>query len=262
MRRRLTSGVLALVFATLAASAAQAAGPWVSRGPIQRAGDVAFDFGLGVGHRPDVTGAGLNFEVAWAVTHSLELGFRDGVRFSGEGQALQADQYGRLFDTETFGTDGEQLANPEFRLRGVLVRGVVHLSLEGRFYLPIENGTRAGVMFGVPFGVHLGTLARLDTGVFVPLLFFDPVRTVVSIPVQLWFQPTARFWLGPIAALRCHNDPDSFTQLLFGIGLGYQLSAPVDFKAQLIFPYLNGSPDQGNGGRSFGAGAGLQFRIE
>jgi hypothetical protein len=241
---------------------ARAALPWVSRGPIQREGVVAFDVGLGVGHRPDIDGAGLNLELAWAVTHAVELGFRDGIRFGDKGQALQADQYGRLYDTETYGTGFEQVANPEFRLRGVLVRGDVHLSLEGRVYLPVESGTRAGVMFGVPFGVHLGHSARLDTGVFVPVLFYDPARTVVSIPAELWFQPTARFWLGPIAALRFHNDPGAFTQLLLGFGLGYQLSAPVDFKAQFIFPYINGSPDQGNGGKSFGAGAGLQFRIE
>jgi hypothetical protein len=65
-----------------------------------------------------------------------------------------------------------------------------------------------------------------------------------------------------MAAVHIHNDPDSYTQLLLGFGLGYQLSRPIDFKAQFIFPYINGNSDDGNGTRSFGAGAGFQFRIE
>jgi len=246
----------------LGAKSAAAAPPWVSRGMVQPKGVWAIDAGVGVGHRPDITGAGLNVEVAGGLTHSLELGFRTGFRFGSEGESLQVDNYGRLFNTENFGTGHDVLANPEVWIRDVVARGqVVELGLEGRVYLPIENGTRAGLMFGLPLAFHFGTV-RLDTGVFVPVLFYDPVRTVVSVPIQLWIEASRQFWLGPIAAVHIRNDPDAFTQVLLGFGLGYQLSREIDFKAQFIFPYINGNTENGDGTHSFGAGAGLQFRIE
>ena len=252
-----------VVAATIVSSRAEAAPPWVARGLTLPRGVWAFDVGLGVGHRPDVTGAGLNTEVAIGVTHALELGFRSGFRLNGDAQATQADQYGRLFDTETYGTDGDNVANPEFRVRGSIARGdVAEVGLEGRAYLPIENGTRAGLLLGVPVTLHLGGTVRLDTGVFVPILFYDPTRTIISIPIAVWIQSTDRFWLGPFAAVRFHNDPGTFTQVLVGFGLGYQLARQVDFKAQFIFPDINGSPEQGSGGKAFGAGAGLQLRID
>ena len=40
------------------------------------------------------------------------------------------------------------------------------------------------------------------------------------------------------------------------------LSRAIDFKAQFIFPYINGNTENGDGTRSFGAGAGFQFRID
>jgi hypothetical protein len=252
-----------VLFAAGLARAAAAAPPWVDRALVQPYGVWAFDFGLGIGHEPNLTGPGFNFELAAGATRSLELGVRGGLRFGAEGRATRADQYGRLFDTETFGTGFEDVANPEVRLRYAVARGpVVELGLEGRAYLPVENGTRFGMMFGLPLALHLGGAARLDTGVFVPVLFHDPARTVVSIPIQLWFQTSNRFWLGPLSAIRLHNDPGSFTQVLLGFGLGYQMARQADFKAQLLFPFINGAPDQGTGARSFGVGAGIQIRIE
>jgi len=261
--RRAAPALLVLVSVLVFAKIAVAAPPWVDRGLVEPRGVWAFNLGLGIGHEPNLTGVGLNAEIAVGVTHSLELGFREGFRFGEEGRATQADQYGRLFDTETFGTAFEDVANPEVRLLGSLMRGeVVEIGLEGRVYLPIENGTRAGVMFGLPLALHLGGSVRLDTGIFVPVLFYDPARTIVSIPIALWIQTTSRFWLGPIAAIRFHNDPGSYTQVLLGFGLGYRLGQAADFKAQLVFPRINGAPEQGTGARTFGAGAGLEFRIE
>jgi len=240
---------------------------------VQPKGVWAIDAGIGLGHRselapdapadaPSINGVGFNLEVAVGLTHSLELGLREGFRVGNESRSLRADNYGRLFNTENFGTGNDAVANPEVWIREVVVHGdPVELGLEARAYLPIENETRAGIMFGLPLAFHFGTV-RLDTGVFVPVLFYDPLRTIVSIPVQLWIQANSRLWLGPMAAVHIHNDPDSYTQLLLGFGLGYQLSRQIDFKTQFIFPYINGNTDDGNGTRSFGAGAGFQFRIE
>jgi hypothetical protein len=219
--------------------------------------------GFGIGHVPDRTGPGLNFDFAVGLTRSLELGFRTGFRFGNAGQITRADEYGRMFDTETYGVGNDQVANPEARLRWGIIEGSVgELGLEGRAYLPVENGTRFGVMFGMPVALHLGSGARLDSGVFVPVLFYDPTRTVVSIPIRLWFQTTDRLWLGPMSGVRFHSDPGNYTQVLLGFGLGYQFARFADFKTEFLFPYINGDPDTGGGARSFGVAAGIELRIE
>ena len=88
-----------------------------------------------------IGGFGMNLEIAGGVTHDLELGLRTGVRFDDDGQATQADRYGRPFDTETYGTGFDRMANPELRLRWTVARGSnVLLGLETRAYLPIEAG--------------------------------------------------------------------------------------------------------------------------
>ena len=90
----------------LAARPAQAASPWIYRGLTLPGHDVAIDFGLGYGHEPapGPDGFGLNLELRAGITHDFELGFRMGFRLDDGGQATQADQYGRPFDTETYGT--------------------------------------------------------------------------------------------------------------------------------------------------------------
>jgi hypothetical protein len=248
---------------------AEAAPPWVYRPIVLPRHDWSFDVGLGLGHEdlPNTTlfGPGFNFDMAVAVTNRVELGFRSGVRIGEEAEAIQADRYGRLFDTETFGTGAGVFANPEFRVRGALVQErVVELALEGRMYLPFEEGTRVGFMFGVPLNFHFGRWGRLETGVNVPVLFYSPTVAFVSIPARLWFQVSDRVWLGPISAIRFNQDARPFylggddVDLLLGFGLGIQLTSWMDFKTQILFPHI----DDTAGARDFGVGAGLQFRIE
>jgi len=68
-----------------------------------------------------------------------------------DGKITQADRYGRTFETETYGTGHDSVANPELRLRWAVAQGsIVQLGLETRAYLPIENGTHVGVMFALP----------------------------------------------------------------------------------------------------------------
>ncbi|HEY3593534.1 MAG TPA: hypothetical protein VGL13_06660 [Polyangiaceae bacterium] len=230
---------------------------------VEPRGNWAFDFGAGVGHVPGVTGLGLNAEFAVGLTSTLELGAREGFRLNDDGRQTIADDFGRLFDTETFGTGRDDVANPEIHIRDAIARGdAAEVGLEARAYLPIETGTHFGFMFGLPVHFHLGGSARLDTGVYVPVLFDDPTRTVISVPVSLWFQSSPRFWLGPISAFHFHNDPGGYTQIELGLGLGYQFAHQADFKAQFLFPYVNGSPDNGLGAKTYGFGAGIQLRID
>ena len=246
----------------LSTSVSHAAPPWVSRSTNLPRGDWSFDPGLGlanVDYGPsDAFGAGLNLEAAVGVLPDLELGLRTGIRLGNDGRRLQADEYGRLFDRQTFGTDHDGVANPEVRVRGRVIHGaVVELALEGRAYLPIEDGSRFGMMLGVPLFLHLGSRARIDTGLYVPILFRERTETVLSVPVDLWLQATTRLWLGPMSGVRNYNRSGT-TDIALGFGLGYQLTPSIDLKTMLLFPGIN----QREGARHVGAGVGLQLRIE
>jgi hypothetical protein len=256
-------GSLAVCAFSLVASQSLAAPRWVARSITLPRHDWAFDFGLGVGHfdAPDPpTGVGLNVEIAVGVTRHLELGVREGFRFGAEGRATRADEYGRLFDRQTFGTNHDDLANPEFRMRGALVDGpVVELALEGRAALPIENGSELALEFGMPVWFHLGRSVRLDTGVFVPIAFYEPTLFSVSAPLDVWIQCSPALWLGPMTGVRVtHQGSADRTDVSLGFGLGYSLGRTADLKTMALAPGINHE----RGARNFGVGIGLQLRIE
>jgi hypothetical protein len=260
--RRFTIMAAALVVG-LAAARAEAAAEFVYRGITLPRGDIALDLGLGYGHEdvpnaPAVDGFGMNLEIAGGITHELELGLRTGVRFDDGGRATQADRYGRPFETETYGTGHDTAANPELRLRWSVARGAVaQLGLEVRAYLPFEARTRAGVMFGVPLALRLASV-RIDTGLFVPIIFTDPTTTsAVSIPLHIWIQASPTFWLGPLLGLRIES-PGGHDAYPFGFGLGSALSRQLDLRAWFLFDDLN----QDAAARTFGVGVGLQIRFE
>jgi hypothetical protein len=263
---RRTIGLL-LVLAVLALARPLSAAPsWVDRPSTLPRLVFAGDAGFGIAHQrfrnDPATGAGLNLEAALGVTDRFELGLRTGVRFGPDGKALNADAYGRTLWTETYGTNQDSVANPELRLRWAAYRGrVVEVALDGRFYMPIEQGSRAGVMFGVPLAFHIADFMRIDTGLYVPVIFADEIGTVISVPGYFWFQVSNRVWLGPMIGLR-HVDPggpnNSRNDLLLGFGVGYQVASAVDLKWMLLFP--NANTDDGRP-RTWGAGFGLQFRI-
>src|SRR5215471_9301161 len=115
------AAALALALPVAWAARAEAAAPFIYRSITLPRGDVALDLGLGLGHDdvdpgPSRTGFGLNLEIAAGITSEVELGVRTGIRLDTDGQITQADRYGRPFDTETYGTNGDRVANPEVHL--------------------------------------------------------------------------------------------------------------------------------------------------
>ena len=247
---------------TLVGARASAAPEWIYRGITLPRGVVALDLGLGYGHEPadatrSIGGFGMNLEIAGGVTHDLELGLRTGVGLDDDGQATRADVYGRTFDTETYDVGGDRMANPELRMRWAVARGAnVQLGLEARAYLPFAANTHFGVMFGVPLALRVGTV-RIDTGLYVPIIFDEPTTTIVSIPVHVWIQVSPTLWLGPVLGVRFDSSggQDAYP---FGFGLGSALSRQIDFRAWFLFPDLN----RDAAARTFGAGVGLQIRFE
>lgn len=257
------AGIGFVVFATTMAASGHvfAAPAWVDRTITLPKHDWAFDAGLGIGHRgaPNVTGLGMNLEMGVGVTQHLELGLRTGLRFGNDGRATHADEYGRLFDRQTFGTWVDSVANPEFRIRGGLVEGeVAELALEGRVTLPFEDNSRVTAMFGMPLRFHLGSV-RLDTGPYVPVTFVDPTAFALSAPLDVWIQTTRKLWMGPMTGLRFHHQGDfERTDISLGFGLGYSITHYFDLKTMALFPGVNHT----EGARNFGVGVGIQVRIE
>jgi hypothetical protein len=252
--------VATAVVTTFSASA-EAAPPWVDRHIVNPKGDWAFDFGLGIGHlgAPDRTAPGFNVEGAVGVTDGLELGLRTGLRPGDfDSRVAFGDYYGRLFDRQTYDIGTEVLANPEFRIRGALVRAhVVELALEGRVILPIDPNTRAGIVMGMPVWFHIGNRVRLDTGLFVPVIFTNNTQSWFSVPIDVWIQCTPQVWIGPETGF-VYNNRSNTTDVPIGFGFGYQFTHALDLKAQVLFPSVN----HDNGARDFGLGAGIQVRID
>jgi hypothetical protein len=246
------------------AGAARADAPWVYRSIVLPRGEVAVDVGLGLGHEPtgpddSITGFGLNLALSGGITRELEIGLRTGIRLDDASRTTQADQYGRPFDTQTFGTNGDTLANPELHLRWAVARGAAaDLGLELRAYLPTESGSSFGVMFGLPISLHANSL-RLDTGLYVPVIFTRPnTTTIVSVPFHLWIQASRTFWLGPLFDVRVvSGNGGSGNQYPFGVGFGSALTPTVDLRAWMVFPDIS----QNQAAHDFGAGVALQLRF-
>jgi hypothetical protein len=252
-------------------STASAAEPWVDRRLTLPRHDWAFDLALGVGHieapivtpfgtsTGGVTGPGLNLELKVSVIEHLELGFRTGARFGDEAIASNADYYGRMYDRQSFAPGNGTMANPEARVRGELVDlDVFELALEGRLVVPVDPRSRAGIMMGVPLAFHLGSIVRLDTGVYIPVVFEDPTVAAFSLPLDAWFQVSPKLWLGPMTGVLVGTRSGTPTDVSLGFGLGYQVASFVDLKTMLLAPSINHSTLF----HEVGAGIGVQLRIE
>jgi hypothetical protein len=248
-----------------------AAPEWVDRGLTLRQLGLSLDAGLGLAHvtgPPEATGAGVNLEGAFGLLDDLEIGVRSGLRIGDrQAKATQADAAARLFDLETYGTGRDLFANPEIRLLGrALDLSAVELGVEGRAFLPFEAGTRFSFMFGVPVRLHFARLVRIDTGVYVPVIFYGNGdgttgnAVTINVPVEAWFQVAPTLFLGPLAELRLNDNAGSLgadraSGLLLGFGLGYRISRFADVKADFLFPRVNAGPD-------FGAGAGMGLHFD
>ena len=138
-----------------------------------------------------------------------------------------------------------------------MARGyAAELGLELRAYLPIETNSRFGFMFGLPIALRAGPL-RFDTGLYVPVLFYDPTQTKVSVPLHIWIQAAHNFWLGPMLGFRVES-PGSHTAYPLGFGLGMQTSRAVDIRGWFLFPDMN----QNAAARTWGVGIALEVRFE
>lgn len=260
--RRLVLAAALVAAGSLVPRSSDAAERWVDRPMTLHRLVFAGDAGLGIGHADrghfDFTGPGLNLEGALGVTENVELGLRTGIRFGDDARFAGGDYYGRTLWTETYGTGGDTFANPELRVRWVFYSGsVAEVGLDGRVYMPIEDGTRFGVMFGVPLAFHLSDFMRIDTGAYLPTIFTDPAQISLTVPGYFWFQVTEKLWLGPQASARFFSFSNHFhhNDLLLGFGMGYQVISMLDLKWWAVAPNVD------DGLHNWGVGFGVQFRL-
>ena len=248
--RIIAAGAIALGCA-LVAHPAGATSP-ASRSLNLGAGTFELGLGAGIGHRdpPDYNGFGLNFELGYGITPTLELRVRSGLRFGVAGRVTDADRYGRPVETETYNLGDDSLANPEVGLRFNLVRGgTAEIALDGKLYLPISGSV--GVMVGLPVALHLGPRLRLDTGLFIPIIFSSPTYNEISLPLHLWIKLQGGSFVGPLTGVVFPSSRGKRVPL--GIGFGTALSYDADVRFWLL------SEDVSHEGSSknFGVGIGL-----
>ncbi|HEY0714937.1 MAG TPA: hypothetical protein VGF45_19815, partial [Polyangia bacterium] len=209
--------------------------------------------GLGFGHR-DVSGydgLGVNLELGYGLTSAVELRLRSGLRFADAGRIVQADRYGRPVDTETYNTGYDTLANPEIGLLFNLVRGgTAEIGIDARLTLPIDGDP--GLLLGLPINLRLGSAARLDTGVYLPIVFYDPdTRIDLSVPLRLYFRLGGGSFLGPILGI--YKPEGGGTIVPFGIGGGASIAYDAEVRFWLMFDDIAND----GGAKNFGLGIGL-----
>jgi hypothetical protein len=187
-------------------------------------------------------GWGSNLEAAVGLPFLGELRFRTGFRFGDGGVAANADHFARLFDPIVNEPGGDAMANPEISLRGSLIDlEIVEIGLETRAIIPTAANSDFALTPGVPVRIHVPSLARLDTGLWVPVETNPDTSYAIDVPAQLFFQVDDAFF-GPLSGIR-FNHPggsgSSSTDVPAGLGGGYTLGGFLDLKVQVRTERIN-----------------------
>ena len=183
--------------------------PWSQRPLSLKPLNAEFQTGLGFAQTQTASGqkagTGANLEAAVGLPILGEVSVRTGYRFGDTGIRSRADYYARLFDHETSNLGNDAWANPEIRARGTLVDlELFALGLETRFVVPIANGSDFSAAPGAPVRIRIPKIARIDTGIFVPIDFTHDTQYTISIPAQLYIQVQNAFF-GPMTGVRFNH---------------------------------------------------------
>jgi hypothetical protein len=219
-----------------------------------RSSNFELGLGLGLGHL-DVagyTGLGINLEIGYGVTPSLEFRFRTGLRLGLNGRVTDADRFGRPFFTETYNLGNETVANPQLGLRFLVARSrSLEVGVDAHAILPLSGDF--GLLVGVPLLLRLGDRLRIDTGLLVPIVFGEPeARFDISIPIHVWLQVNSATFLGPMTGVY-FVDQGGGERIPFGFGVGTSIAYDAEVRFWVLFPDISNDGDRGD----FGLGVGL-----
>ncbi|MGO9834379.1 MAG: hypothetical protein ACLP1X_09205 [Polyangiaceae bacterium] len=273
--------------AVLAAAPASADVPFVDRPltlpPLRLSADVGVGFGDTDLVELDTTtqtpflrdegvkvGWGLNLEAAAGFPYVGEFAARFGYRFDMVAAVAEADRFGRPFDPVLDDPGTLHLANPEIDWRRTMFAVPrVEFALEARAMIPTTSDSFFELVVGVPVRIHLPTLARIDTGVYLPVAFDSPTTFGIQVPVQLFFQVGDSFF-GPLIALVLAQNvseaadgtvtagPLDQGQVTFGVGGGHTFDGILDLKAQVYSTQIS---DPQIWAKNIGGGLGLGLRL-
>ena len=135
-------------------------------------------------------------------------------------------------------------ANPELHFRWAVARAARGGARARASRLP-SHRARVEVRHDVrrPVRAAAAGIVGIDTGVYVPVIFYDPTLTVVSIPVHLWIQASSSRLAG--AAVRAaRRQPGRHARRIPARLRPGQHAQPIDRSAHLV-PLPRHGPERG-----------------
>ena len=119
--------------------------------------------------------------------------------------------------------DGPDLHDPRVHLLYQFAEGTADVGVFAQGNLPFE-GDFGGVV-GLPLQLHLGSVARFDTGPFLRFGFpDDDAYADFTAPFVLNINVTPQVFLGPEAAIWTENEFD-YTRIPVGFFVGYTITS-------------------------------------
>jgi hypothetical protein len=179
-----------------------------------------------------VDGSGMSFEEALGLGRELEVGARFGVRLDRNGRAVRADELGRGFDTETFGTGLSMTANPELRGRWrFFASNWAEMGLEDRVILPIVPDPSFTDVAGAWAVFHPSRWARFDVALngivrWDSFAFGSSVETGLGFPVRAWVNATQHLFAGALFTVHSFSGAKyarAYSRWIAGVGAGCRL---------------------------------------
>ena len=117
--------------------------------------------------------------------------------------------------------DGPDLHDPRVHLLYQFTKGTADVGVFAQGNLPFE-GDFGGIV-GLPVQIHLGSVARFDTGPFLRFGFpEDDAYADFTAPFVLNVNVTSQLFLGPEAAVWTENEFE-YTRVPVGFFLGYTI---------------------------------------
>ena len=225
---------------------------WVDRpitnGSMHVQGDLGYGIGFGARQSelsaPLMTsgtekGSGFHLGAQLGLPLGFEIGARMGFRIGDAGKITRGDEFGRVYDANTYNAGSDGASNPEFMLRSsIIATKIVEVGSEARFVIPAVTGSSFGMTAGFPLRIRAPGVLRFDTGFYLPAVFNATSDYGFSIPLQLWVQ-IANFYVGALSGVKIYRQPFERVDVAAGVGAGVTLAGIFDVRMQVLTQRVN-----------------------
>lgn len=202
-------------------------------------------------HRPLTLHAGmLALDGEFAVLH---LNASPGAVVSVSGSTATLLRLGASFgvtdDIEIGATVLPLQLSPDFKYGNPLLyalfrftRGNVEIGAQAMVSIPVESGSKTGLVLRIPVLLRAGSAVRIDTGAGVRLGFSDPLQKSLEIPFQLSLDLTNQFYVYLTSGWIVPDFEPKRSFLPLAIGAAYTIAgnrgAVADFGPAFAFPFF------------------------